>query len=614
MKSRNFIVSVVVSVVLIIGIIAGFNYYTNPFGVVKETGLNWSSYNFTENPRTAKITYLDNNYTDYNSYIIGSSGASAFPTDTLDHYNNKKNYNLFYYGADMYDSLNTVNYIIEKYNVDEILLPISFSSTVNYHTVDDDLNYTMDYQVEKTSPIKFWTRYLLANPQFGMDKIEASKEDSYFQKKFDVFIPNSGLYDKRLRDVEYIGSKEDYLKNFPAFQQMTIVPQTMTYLDDAIKAITDIKTLCDKNNVKLTVVLYPLLEETFRSYREEDVNRFYEELAEITGFWDFTYSSISKDPRYFYDPAHFRNDVGRMMLAKIYGDTKNYVFSDFGYYVKQDEVRRYNEIISLSEDSLNSTTSYTANIPVLLLHHIDSEPKNSAIITKEKLTSVLSYIKDAGYTTITYDDLYDYVTYGTPLPEKPIMLTFDDGYKSNYAILYPILKENNQKATISIIGSSIGKNTYKNTNISIYEHFTYAEAKEMLESGFIKIASHTYDMHQSAALEENKDHAQTSMLRLEGDTEDVYIKSIKDDFEKFRHEFSLISDEDVKVLAYPLGEYDKYLTSLLNELGIKCTFTTKVGNNTIIKGLPQTLYNLRRNAVDESTDIEELIRVLESEK
>ena len=68
-------------------------------------------------------------------------------------------------------------------------------------------------------------------------------------------------------------------------------------------------------------------------------------------------------------------------------------------------------------------------------------------------------MQKAGYQWILSQDLIDYVYRGGSLPEKPILLTFDDGYYSNYEFIFPILKKYNVKASIFIVTDNIyGKN------------------------------------------------------------------------------------------------------------------------------------------------------------
>ena len=66
----------------------------------------------------------------------------------------------------------------------------------------------------------------------------------------------------------------------------------------------------------------------------------------------------------------------------------------------------------------------------------------------------MEYLHNQGYNTITLAQLYDYLENGTELPNKPIVITFDDGYVDNYKNVLPILKEYNMKATLFMISDA----------------------------------------------------------------------------------------------------------------------------------------------------------------
>jgi len=153
----------------------------------------------------------------------------------------------------------------------------------------------------------------------------------------------------------------------------------------------------------------------------------------------------------------------------------------------------------------------------------------------------------------------------------------------------------------------MGADTYKDTGIKIYPHFSVENAEEMVESGVIQIGSHTFDMHQSEELERNSGILKPNMLRPAGMPEEDYIRMVKDDLDKFGELYKNIENRQVTLLAYPYGLYDQELTALLHESGIRGTFTTEPGISTIIKGLPQTLMNLKRISINEDTDIEAVL-------
>ena len=79
--------------------------------------------------------------------------------------------------------------------------------------------------------------------------------------------------------------------------------------------------------------------------------------------------------------------------------------------------------------------SVPEGVSVLMYHMIGDEQGNAAIMTEANLRIQMNYLRDHGYHPITMQELYDYVTKGAPLPEKPVCIPFDDGYLDSYSIV-----------------------------------------------------------------------------------------------------------------------------------------------------------------------------------
>lgn len=82
------------TIVLVLMLCAGFNMLVDPFGVFGDRLFKWDSYDQTNNPRVAKISYLDKHHEEYDSYIIGSSSAASYSVDELNEYMEARFYNL----------------------------------------------------------------------------------------------------------------------------------------------------------------------------------------------------------------------------------------------------------------------------------------------------------------------------------------------------------------------------------------------------------------------------------------------------------------------------------------------------------------------------------------
>lgn len=242
-------------------------------------------------------------------------------------------------------------------------------------------------------------------------------------------------------------------------------------------------------------------------------------------------------------------------------------------------------------------------VPILMYHHITPEAanvENSMTITPERFEEHVSVMIEEGYTPVFLEELIAYVEYGTKLPQKPICITFDDGYLSNYEYAFPILKKYNAKANIAIIGTSIGATKYKDTEFEIIPHFDVEQAREMEASGIVSIISHTYDMHQATAFESG-DKIRTNAIKLENETEEEYEKALCQDYEKISQILKDELEKENLILAYPYGRNSEQSNRILKELGVKMTLATTVGINKIEKGNRDCLYNLHRYTMHENS-------------
>jgi len=197
-------------------------------------------------------------------------------------------------------------------------------------------------------------------------------------------------------------------------------------------------------------------------------------------------------------------------------------------------------------------------IPILMFHNIEANISNSfesTEVTPEEFEETLKAIKDNGYTTISLDQLNEIYNTGKSTIKKPIVITFDDGYLSNYEYAFPMLKKNGMKANIFIVTSNVGKEP------GLFPHFTWDQAKEMEDSGLIEIHNHT-NLHKTA----------------DSLSDEEFLESVRDaqtDLEKN------LGKRKVKALAYPEGKYNDFLITKLKDEGFKLQFTVDKGLNSL---------------------------------
>lgn len=606
MTSKQWLISFVLTVCVLALLIAGFNVLTDPFGVFGDPVLDWWGYNMTNNPRTAKITYLEDHWDEYDSYLIGCSSTSAFTVEPFNELFDASFYNLIVYGADMLDSEQMIAYLIEKDSPENIVLNVYLDNAVAYDEESNAYTHSMPSAVDGSDAVSYYARFLFANPEYGMAKLQARNTDTWLAQAFDVFDPVTGEYDKLRRDIEPIGDMERYLTAYPVFADYPRASgYTMPKKQDCLDSVARIVRMCEEAGVNLTVVTAPVYAEYLAYFDMADVVGFYRDLAAVTDYWDFSYSSVSFEPRYFYDSTHFRNAVGDMAAARIAGED-TWIPDDFGYYVTAENAERY--FANYANRSAMDAEEISVNLPVLMYHHLDENAANDMTVTPGAFREQMEALADAGYTAVTPEDLLAYVNDGADLPEKPVLITFDDGYRSVYEYAYPVLEELGLRGTVFCVGSTFGSDTYKGTGEKIIPHFGAEEALEMAQSGVMSVQSHTWDMHQAAQYEERT--PRTCVRPLAGETEADYLAALDDDIRTSTAQLENAAGKEVFALAYPGGIMTDEASAVFAQNGIAVTFSTEYRENTLVRGLPQTLFGLGRYTITDDMTGADLIRLL----
>ena len=611
MNAKKWVLTfLLLTLVLALGL-AAFNYVTDPFAAFGDKFLNWFSYDETNNPRVAKISYLEQHHDEYDSYILGCSSTSSLQVSDFNKLYDANFYNLIMYGADMRDCEKIADYLIEHYEVKHLVLNVYLDNGFTYDDETDRLTRNLHYLTDPdTSALSFYTRYLFCDPRYGFAKLKNLRNDRLLPQSFDVFNKVTGEYDKRVRDVEPIGSMDTYLEAYPVFADY---PKTGDFVlgqtENCMKSVAAIKERCEAADVELVVVAAPVYIDYFQNFQAEDVANFYASLAKVTDFWDFSCSSVSCEPRYFYDATHFRNAVGSMIAARIAGDDSVYIPDDFGTYVTADTPSSYFSEVLQATALPDETVS--RDVPVLMWHNLAEESSGDMTISVDTFRAQIEALHEAGFKTVSLQQLYDYVHFGTELPEKPIVLTFDDGYFSNYEYAFPILQEYDMQATIFAIGVSVGKDSYKDTDHAMTPHFGADEAREMVDSGLISVQSHTFDMHQWPPFEDGNAQVRETLLPFDGEADADYEAAVEADFAESRELLESITGQPVNALAFPEGAYVTLTQDALRSAGAELTFTTVRAVNTVVKGLPQSLCAMPRFGMTESTDMTALVAELE---
>jgi peptidoglycan/xylan/chitin deacetylase (PgdA/CDA1 family) len=185
-------------------------------------------------------------------------------------------------------------------------------------------------------------------------------------------------------------------------------------------------------------------------------------------------------------------------------------------------------------------------VPVLCYHQIrdwrakDSKAAKDYIVPVAEFKDQMKMLADSGYHTILPDQLFDYLKYGTKLPSKPIMLTYDDTDLDQYTIAAPVMKKYGFKGVFFVMTVSLGRPNY----------MSKAQVKSLSDEGHV-IGSHTWDHH--------------NVKKYQGEDWATQI-------EKPTKTLEAITGKEIKYFAYPFGLWNPEAIPELKKRGFDGAF------------------------------------------
>ncbi|MBR0447711.1 MAG: polysaccharide deacetylase family protein [Clostridia bacterium] len=226
-------------------------------------------------------------------------------------------------------------------------------------------------------------------------------------------------------------------------------------------------------------------------------------------------------------------------------------------------------------------------VPIIMYHSVLPDRQGTYIVHPDRLEQDLVYLRDNGYTTVTVADLIAYVDDGKPLPDKPIMLTFDDGYYNNYLYAHPLLKKHGMRAVISPIGSvsEFYSDHPAEQDKPRYSHVTWAQLTDMVQSGVWEIQHHSYDMH--------KTDVRKGVAQKKGERDSDYRTALTRDLQKATALLKEQTGATPTAFVYPFGAYTKLTDPILREGDIRATITCEERTSVVTRN-PDSLWRLGR--------------------
>lgn len=240
-----------------------------------------------------------------------------------------------------------------------------------------------------------------------------------------------------------------------------------------------------------------------------------------------------------------------------------------------------------------ATIMARTQVPILCYHHIRdiqmaSRADRGYEVTIAEFKAQMKALADSGYHTILPDQLYAYLTKGTPLPSKPVMLTYDDTDEEQFSIAKPEMDKYGFKGVYFIMTISIGRPRY----------MTKEQIKQLSDEGHV-IASHTWDHHRVDRLKNENTIDYRGQKKVVNEW-DFQLANTRTQLEE-------ITGKPVYYFAYPFGIWSKEALPEIEKRGYKMAFQLSTPRDSA-----QPLYTVRRMIVSPEWSASGVIKVMKS--
>lgn len=218
-----------------------------------------------------------------------------------------------------------------------------------------------------------------------------------------------------------------------------------------------------------------------------------------------------------------------------------------------------------------------------------TDPDGMAV-SRDNLVAQFSWLRENGFRPVGLEDLQAAQRGERPLPEKAVLLTFDDGYASFYSKVFPLLKAFEYPAVLALVGSWLevppgGQVAYGDRQVSRERFMTWEQIREVATSNLVELASHSYDMHKGvpANPQGNEQPAMTtrrySAASGEYESDAAYAARLQEDFARNSALFEKNLGVRPQVMTWPYGAYNRPAQTLAAEHGMPITLNLEVGAN-----------------------------------
>lgn len=207
-------------------------------------------------------------------------------------------------------------------------------------------------------------------------------------------------------------------------------------------------------------------------------------------------------------------------------------------------------------------------LPVIMYHHIsrDGARAGDYVVTPELLEGDLRWLSERGYSAVGAQELLDYCAGRGGLPEKPVLITFDDGQLSVLEYALPLLEKYDMRAVAAVVGAYCDAEADAAARSPEYSYLSWDEVAQLAASGRFDIACHTQDMHREA-------EPRRGCLPKPGESAEAYAAALGADLDAVEAGIEAAAGARPLIFAYPFGFHCAQTEALLRARGYLIALT-----------------------------------------
>lgn len=268
-----------------------------------------------------------------------------------------------------------------------------------------------------------------------------------------------------------------------------------------------------------------------------------------------------------------------------------------------------------------------ADLLVLSYHDIrdDVAPKGDPdryAVSTQNFAAQLDWLSGHGYQPVSLDDVIAAAHGERALPDKPVLLTFDDGLRSVYTHAFPLLRAYGYPALVAVVTGWVdlpaGRRVdYGHRPFTRDDFLTWEQLREMQASGLVEVASHTHDMHRGVRANPQGNSTPAAITRVYDpaarryEDEASYLARIRSDLTASRETIQRELNAPVRAVVWPYAAYNSRTNRIAGELGMSVTFDLEGRTNNDLQRAPasnpgELLHGLARLLLFNNPDIEDL--------